>query len=247
TFPGHDVAAFDDGGKRLADRHIGELWVSGPSVAQGYYEDPVQTEKVFGNGWLKTGDLGYTVDGNVYIVGRKKDIIIINGRNYDPQRIEWLCDDVAEVRKGSAVAFSRPGTSSEELIVVLESRTENQAALKESVSQRINEHLALTPADIVICDVGSLPKTSSGKLQRAKTRQQYLAGTVGKEGNRTVGGSAERLVLARHVALSLLGRTQHRAKRIVSHTLEIRSMNDAVSKLSLVRGYVTRRVGTLLG
>ncbi len=247
TFPLHEVAAFDDHGKRLADRRIGELWVRGPSVATGYYEDPQQTQKTFGNGWLKTGDLGYLVNGNVYIVGRKKDLIIINGRNYDPQRIEWLCDELPEVRKGSSVAFSRPGASSEELIVVLESRTENRAALQELVSQKVNEQMQLQPAEVVICPLGSLPKTSSGKLQRSKTRQQYLDGTVGQEGNRSLGSNAEKLVLARHVALSLLGRTQHRAKKVVAHTKEIRSVTDALGKLRLASTYLTKRVTTILG
>ena len=73
------------------------------------------TQRTFGNGWLKTGDYGYLVDGRVYITGRKKDLIIINGRNYDPQRMEWLVDELPEVRKGSTVAFSRPGTGSSSL------------------------------------------------------------------------------------------------------------------------------------
>jgi hypothetical protein len=95
--------------------------------------------------------------------------------------------------------------------------------------------------------VGSLPKTSSGKQQRAKTRQQYLDGTVGQEGNRTLGSNGEKLVVARHVALSLLGRAQHRAKTVVSHTLEIRSMGDALQKLKLAQSYAQRRVTRLLG
>ena len=198
-------------------------------------------------GWLKTGDLGYLVNGNIYITGRKKDLIIINGRNYDPQRIEWLCDDLPEVRKGSSVAFSRPGAASEELIIVLESRTEDHAALKELVTQKVAEQLQLQATEVVICPLGSLPKTSSGKLQRSKTRQQFLEGTVGREGNRSLGSNAEKLVLARHVALSLLGRTQHRAKAVVAHAKEIRSMTDAVSKLKLSASYVTKRVSTLLG
>ena len=247
AFAQHEVAAFDGDGNRLGDRRIGELWVRGPSVASAYYLDVAQTEKTFGGGWLKTGDLGYLVNGNIYIVGRKKDLIIINGRNYDPQRIEWLCDDVPEVRKGSSVAFSRPGAASEELIIVVESRTENPAALKEVISQKVNEQLALLAAEVVICPLGSLPKTSSGKLQRSKTRQQFLDGTVGKEGNRSLGSNAEKLVLARHVALSLLGRTQHRAKAVVAHAKEIHSVTDALSKFKLAGNYLSKRVTTILG
>ncbi|GMU59213.1 MAG: hypothetical protein AMXMBFR34_09760 [Myxococcaceae bacterium] len=247
AFPGHELGVFDDAGQRLSDRRVGEFWVRGPSIARGYYEDPAATARTFGDGWLKTGDYGYLVNGNVYITGRKKDLIIINGRNYDPQRMEWLVDELPEVRKGSTVAFSRPGAGSEELIIVLESRTQNPDALKDLVRQKLTEQLQLTCADVVVCPMGSLPKTSSGKLQRAKTRQQYLDGTVGKEGNRTLGTNGEKLVLARHVALSLLGRAQHRARRLVEHTLEIRSMSDALEKLKLAGTYTQRRVSRLLG
>jgi fatty-acyl-CoA synthase len=247
AFPNHEVGAFDDSGTRLADRHIGELCVRGPSVAKGYYEDVEATQRTFGGGWLKTGDYGYLVNGNVYITGRKKDLIIINGRNYDPQRMEWMVDDLPQVRKGSTVAFSRPGAGSEELIIVLEARTEEPEALKELVRNRIAEQTQLIAADVVICPVGSLPKTSSGKLQRAKTRQQYLEGTVGKEGNRSLGSNGEKLVVARHVAKSLIGRAQHRAKRVVEHTLEIRSVSSALEKLRLAGSYAQKRVSSLLG
>ncbi len=248
TFPHHEVGIFDDEGKRLPERRIGEIQVRGPSIAKGYFRDPDATEKTFGGGWLKTGDLGYLANGNVYIVGRKKDIIIINGRNYDPQRMEWLVDDVAGVRKGSAVAFSRPGAASEELIIVLEARTASATeaeALKESVKQRIVEQMQLTPAEVVICPLGSLPKTSSGKLQRSKTRQQYLDGTVGREGNRALGGNGEKVVLARHVAMSFIGRGRHRARRVVEHTMEIRSVSDALGKLKLAGDYFQNRLTRL--
>ena len=103
------------------------------------------------------------------------------------------------------------------------------------------------PVDVVLAPVGSLPKTSSGKLQRAKTRQQYLDGTVGTEGNRSLGSNGEKLVVARHVAHSLLGRAQHRARRVVEHTLEIRSVADALGKFKLASTYAQKRVTRLLG
>ncbi|MFT3713550.1 MAG: fatty acyl-AMP ligase [Archangium sp.] len=247
TFPKHEIGVFDDSGKRLGDRQIGEMWFRGPSVAKGYYEDPEATERAFGNGWLKTGDYGYLANGSVFITGRKKDIIIINGRNYDPQRMEWIVDDLPEVRKGSAVAFSRPGANSEELVIVVESRTPKPEELKELIKQKINENLQLIPVDVVLAPVGTLPKTSSGKLQRAKTRQQYLDGSIGKEGVRTVGGNAEKVVVAKHVAKSLVGRVQHRARRVMEHTLEIRSVADAMEKVRLASDYAQKRVTRLLG
>jgi fatty-acyl-CoA synthase len=237
AFKSHDVGAFDDQGRRLKDRQVGELWVQGPSVARGYFKDAEATQRTFGGGWLRTGDLGYLANGNVYITGRKKDLIIVNGRNYDPQRIEWLADEVPEVRRGSTVAFSVPGASSEEVVVVVESRTQSGAALIDAVKQRINEQLQLSVADVVIAPPGSLPKTSSGKIQRQKTRTQYLEKTVGQDGPRTLGANGDKLTLAKHVALSLLGRARHRVRRVAAHTVEIRSVSDAVNKLQLAYRY----------
>lgn len=243
SFTGHEVAAFDDTGKKLGDRRVGELWVKGPSIARGYFRDQLATQKAFGGGWLRTGDLGYLVNGNIYLTGRMKDLIIINGRNWEPQRIEWIADDVPEVRKGSTVAFSVPGANSEELIVAVESRTQDPLKLQETVKQRINELLQLSVNEVVIAAPGSLPKTSSGKLQRAKTRLQYMDKTLGKDGNRSLGGSGEKAVLAKHVALSLVGRSQHRAKKVIRHALEIRNTADVVAKLSLAGRYARSLVG----
>ncbi|MFT3840499.1 MAG: fatty acyl-AMP ligase [Myxococcaceae bacterium] len=245
SFTHHEVAAFDDAGTKLKDRQVGELWVKGPSVAAGYWRNAEATEKTFGGGWLRTGDLGYLANGNVYITGRKKDLIIINGRNYDPQRIEWVADEVPEVRRGSTVAFSVPGSSSEEMVVVVESRTQKPEELKQLVKDKVNEALGLLPADVVIAAPGSLPKTSSGKLQRAKTRQQYLDKSVGQDGNRSLGGGGETAVVAKHVALSLLGRSRHRARVAAKHALEVRTPADALVKLKLVSDYFRGRVTRL--
>jgi fatty-acyl-CoA synthase len=174
AFPAHEVGAFDTDGSRLSDRHVGELWVRGPSVARGYYKDPEASKETFGGGWLRTGDLGYLVDGRIHVTGRSKDLIIVNGRNYDPQCIEWLVDDAPTVRAGSTAAFSVPGPAGEELVVVVESRTPRPEALQETIKQRVNEQLQLVASEVVIALPGSLPKTSSGKVQRAKARQQYL-------------------------------------------------------------------------
>jgi fatty-acyl-CoA synthase len=158
----------------LSDRHVGELWVRGPSVARGYYKDPEASQETFGGGWLRTGDLGYLVDGRIHVTGRSKDLIIVNGRNYDPQCIEWLADDAPAVRAGSTAAFSVPGAAGEELVVIVESRTGRPEALQATIKQRVNEQLQLVASEVVIAPPGSLPKTSSGKVQRAKARQQYL-------------------------------------------------------------------------
>jgi fatty-acyl-CoA synthase len=219
-FPGHELAVFSEGGGRLPERSVGEVAVRGPSVAAGYWRDPSATAQTFRDGWLFTGDLGYLAEGQLYLTGRKKDLIIIKGRNYDPQRIEWLADEVPGVRKGSAVAFSRPGAESEELVVVAEARAANQEPLKQAISQRINEQLQLCTTDVVLVPPGALPKTSSGKLQRQKTRSQYLSGSLAKDGVRTPGATAQRLSLAKHLTLSWVGRGRHVARSLLRRTVE---------------------------
>ncbi|HUJ26512.1 MAG TPA: AMP-binding protein, partial [Myxococcales bacterium] len=117
TFPGHELSIQDEDGRILPDRSVGEICFRGPSVSAGYWENADATAQAFRAGWLRTGDLGYLVGGDIHISGRIKDILIINGRNYYPQRIEWLVDEIAGVRKGSAVVFTRPGAASEEIVV----------------------------------------------------------------------------------------------------------------------------------
>jgi hypothetical protein len=157
-------------------------------------------------------------NGQVYIVGRKKDLIIINGRNYDPQRIEWLAEEIPGIRKGSVVAFSRPGRSSEELVVVAEGREADKDRIIPTLSSRITEQLQLTATDIRIIRSGTLPKTSSGKVQRQKTRQLYLEGTLGETGVRNLRGTAQKLLLAKHYTLSLVGRGRHVARGLARGT-----------------------------
>ena len=211
TFPGHELSIQDEDGRLLPDRNVGEICFRGPSVAAGYWENPEATRAAgmgTAGGWLRTGDLGYLVAGELYISGRIKDILIVNGRNYYPQRLEWLVDEIPSVRKGSAVVFTRPGAASEEIVVAAETRSDDPAALRAQIVSRINEEFQLAVTDVALVPPGALPKTSSGKLQRRKTRDQYLQGTLGKEGR---GGNA-RLAVARHFALSLMGRAQHGAR-----------------------------------
>jgi fatty-acyl-CoA synthase len=216
-FSKHELGIFDDDDRRLGERHIGEIRFRGPSVAGGYFRNAEVTKTVFGgardDGWLRTGDLGYIADGQLYISGRKKDILIIHGRNYYPQSIEWLVEDVAGVRKGNVVAFSVPGATSEEIVVVAETGetvADKRAAIADAVKRHVNEEMALAIGDVTLVAVGELPKTTSGKLQRAKTREQYLAGTLGTEGVRSLSTSAQRISLARHVAASMVSRLRHR-------------------------------------
>jgi fatty-acyl-CoA synthase len=210
TFEGHEVSVQDDDGRILPDRHVGELCFRGPSLTKGYWKNPEATQAAFRGGWLRTGDLGYMVGREVYISGRIKDILIVNGRNYYPQRIEWLVDEIPGVRRGSSVVFTRPGPSSEEIVVAVESRTDDPAALKGEIVARIGEQFQLAVSDVALVAPGTLPKTSSGKLQRRKTREQYLNGSIGRSRR----GGSTRLAVAKHLALSLVGRARHEVRKL---------------------------------
>jgi fatty-acyl-CoA synthase len=209
-FPGHEMSVQDEDGRILPDRHVGELCFRGPSVTAGYWENPEATRSSFRDGWLHTGDLGYMSGGDVFVSGRIKDILIVNGRNYHPQSIEWLVDETRGVRRGSSVVFTRPGSASEEIVVAVEARTDDPQALKGQIVARVSEEFQLAVADVAIVPPGTLPKTSSGKLQRRKTRDQYLAGTIGLGGR----GGSNRLTVAKHLALSWVGRARHEVRKL---------------------------------
>lgn len=210
VWPNHEIKILDDDGRKLPDRKIGEVVFSGPSVAAGYYENPEATAKSFRPDGLRTGDLGYVVNGELFVTGRKKDLIILNGRNYDPQSIEWVVADVPGIRMGNVIAFSRPGNDTEELVVVAETKDKTDlAALATDVRTRIRENFQMNVADVVLLGPGALPKTTSGKLQRQKARAQYIEGTLGVEGVRTMGDRGQTLTLARHVARSAVSRVRH--------------------------------------
>ena len=208
-FSGHAFRAVGGDGQVQPEGVEGELQFSGPSVTPGYWENPDATAAAFDDGWLKTGDLGFIWQGNIFITGRCKDLIILNGRNHHPQTIEWSVAEVEGVRKGNVVAFSRPGKDSEELVLACEVKDNPSPDLVEMIKKSVSDQLSLRVVDVILLKVGQLPKTSSGKLQRRKTREQYLAGTLGGEGVRTLGSSGETLNVAKHVGRSLIGRVSH--------------------------------------
>jgi len=211
VIPGHEVSIQDEDGRLLPERSVGEICFRGPSLTKGYWNSPEATREAGFGGWLKTGDLGYLAGGEVHVSGRIKDILIINGRNYYPQRIEWLVDELPGIRKGSAVVFTRPGASSEEIVVAAETRERDEATLKATILTRVNEEFSLSVSDVALVSPGALPKTSSGKLQRRKTREQYLTGKLGKAGR----GGSTRLAVAKHLALSWMGRAKHGARGLL--------------------------------
>jgi len=176
-FPDHEVAIVDEAGNRLVDRQVGEIITRGPSICQGYYKEPELTALAFKDGWLHTGDLGYTVDGEIYVCGRLKDLIIIRGRNFYPNDLEWIVSELPGVRRGNVVAFSVDGESGEELVICAEAFQSEAKGLIDSITQAILANFSLNVYKVVIVPQGTLPRTSSGKAQRRKTRQMFLAGT----------------------------------------------------------------------
>ncbi len=186
-FAGHGLRIVDAAGLPLADRKVGQIQLQGPSVMQGYWNDPERTAEVMRAGWLSTGDLGYTVAGELFVCGRIKDLIIIHGRNYYPQDIEWQASQVEGVRRGNVIAFGvQPqGEDREYVVVACEVRAmpegaNEQEALRGRIQAEILAALSLKVDVVLLLPPGALPKTSSGKLQRHKAAEMFTNGELGK-------------------------------------------------------------------
>jgi fatty-acyl-CoA synthase len=208
-FPGHEVSVRDPDGNVLPERTIGELCMKGPSVCSGYYDNPEMTAASFKDGWLYSGDKGYLADGAVFVCGRIKDMIIIHGRNYYPTDIEWVVNDIEGVRRGSAVAFAflTASASSEQLVIVAEWAGKERPAdealevSRKRIAEVVQGALGLSTWQVVLIPPGTVPKTSSGKLQRRKTKQQFEEGTLGLEAPTTASLDAK-LAVAKQMARS---------------------------------------------
>jgi 1-acyl-sn-glycerol-3-phosphate acyltransferases len=189
--PRHEVRIVDDSGRNVPDRTEGFLWFRGPSATTGYFNNPVATQTLFPEGqapqgefaWVNSGDRAYRADGEIFVTGRVKDIIIKGGRNLYPHEVEELAGRADGIRKGCIVAFGLKdeGAGTEKLVVVAETREFDPArrsAIAASVTNEVSAGLGLPPDRIELIPLGSIPKTSSGKLRREETRQLYIAGTL---------------------------------------------------------------------
>jgi fatty-acyl-CoA synthase len=168
-------------GEVLADHHIGKVWCKGPSVMVGYFRDPEATEACLVDGWLDTGDMGYSVDGYLFIVGRAKDMIIINGKNHWPQDIEWAVEQLPGFNHGDIAAFSVETESGEEVPAVLVhcrvSDPEERIRLHDTIRDKVRSITGMNCV-VELVPPRTLPRTSSGKLSRAKAKKQYLSGEI---------------------------------------------------------------------
>ena len=174
--PGLSMRVVDpETGEVLPERHVGELEITGTSVTPGYYKRPEATAELFREGWLRTGDLAYLVDGELVICGRIKDVIIVGGRNIYPQDIERAVGMVDGVRAGNVIAFGMEGYKGKEsIVVVAETKATDGEELRRAIHHRVLEAVGVPPRDVMLVLPGTLPKTSSGKLQRSACKERYL-------------------------------------------------------------------------
>ena len=162
-------------GAVLREREVGELEIRGTSVMPGYYKRPDINADTFHDGWLRTGDLSYLVEGELVVCGRIKDVINVGGRNVFPEDIEKAVAEVDGVRAGNVIAFSIEGRKGRDaMVVVAETKADDTAPVRSAVAQRVQEAVGMPASDVVLVTAGTLPKTSSGKLQRSLCRTRYL-------------------------------------------------------------------------
>jgi fatty-acyl-CoA synthase len=180
AFPGHDIRIVDDEGRPVPERSVGSIIARGPSVMQSYFGDPATTAEALRDGWLYTGDLGYVADGELFVCGRTKDLIIRRGRKYHPPDLESTIAALPGIRPSGVVVFgiSRP-EKPDEVVAVLEARASlARGDIVDQVRQRIRETAGLELDRVIVAPPGTVPRTTSGKVRRAETRQRFEAGTL---------------------------------------------------------------------
>jgi acyl-CoA synthetase (AMP-forming)/AMP-acid ligase II len=175
---GHKVRIVDSGGSELPDNVVGEIQAAGPAIMAGYYADPEQTAAVLRDGWLNTGDLGYISEERLFITGRAKEMVIINGSKFYPQDIERLVGSTAGIYQGRSVALGYAEGSAEYVVVAAETELETESdksALAERIRALVSNRLGLFGARICLLSRGALPRTSSGKYQRLILKERLTS------------------------------------------------------------------------
>jgi len=181
--PGHSIRIVDEEDKILPEREVGQLQFQGPSSMQGYYNNPTATALAQSGAWWKSGDFAYMVDGELFITGRQKDLIIKAGRNIYPTVLEEIVSDLPGVRRGCVVAFSvaDKDKGTENIILVAETSekdSDKREALQASINEALIDAFDLAPDEIIFVAPRTIPKTSSGKLQRSASKLLYLEGKL---------------------------------------------------------------------
>ena len=183
--PGHQIRIVDTAGHELPERQEGRLEFRGPSTTSGYYRDAENTRKLFHQDWLDSGDLAYIANGEIYITGRIKDIIIRAGRNIYPHELEEAIGNISGVRTGRVAVFGSVDTrtATERLIVLSETRSKDTAErekLRTEINTLATDLAGAPPDEIVLAPPGTVLKTSSGKIRRAASRELFEKGEIGK-------------------------------------------------------------------
>ncbi|HRX71932.1 MAG: AMP-binding protein [Gammaproteobacteria bacterium] len=213
--PDHQIRIVDEQGRELPDQREGRLEFKGPSATVGYYRNPEATRRLFphGDDWLDSGDRGYLADGDIYLTGRVKDLIIRGGRNIYPYELEQAVGEIPSIRKGCVAVFasSDPATGSERLVVVAETRA-TQPEARERLRQHIQnvsvDLLGMPPDDVRLTPLRTVLKTSSGKIRRAAIRELYEQNALGR------GGRAIWLQLTRMTLVSAWARMQRLGRNV---------------------------------
>jgi acyl-CoA synthetase (AMP-forming)/AMP-acid ligase II len=182
------VSLRDEAGRVQPAGRIGRVWIQGPSLMDGYLDDPATTARALCDGWLDTGDLGFFhpagETGELFLTGRAKDVVILRGRNHAPDEIERAVDGLPGFRTGCAIAASwlPEGAEGELLVLFVEvSRTatdSERAALPERCREVVLTAAGLAVDRVEVLAPGTLPRTSSGKLRRQEALRLYLAGAL---------------------------------------------------------------------
>jgi 1-acyl-sn-glycerol-3-phosphate acyltransferase len=178
--PGHEIRIVDEAGREVEERREGRLEFRGPSATSGYFHNEIKTRELFRDGWLDSGDRAYMANGDVFITGRIKDIIIRAGQHVYPHELEEAVGDIAGLTKGAIAAFGvTDATSGTERIIILAETSQTDPmklkTLKASARTVATNVLGSPPDDVVLVGPGVVPKTSSGKLRRATAKENYLA------------------------------------------------------------------------
>jgi fatty-acyl-CoA synthase len=176
--PGQEVCILASDGTPLDERRVGEVALRGPTIMHGYLPGTEETPAIGPDGWLRTGDLGYLADDELFLVGRAKDLIIRLGRNYYPQDLEGAAGEVTGVRTGRIVAFATPGPERERVVVAAEVRlpVEDRSILREAIEAAVFRAVRFMPDEVVLLAPHTLPLTTSGKVMRPETRRLHEAG-----------------------------------------------------------------------
>lgn len=186
VLPHTDIRIVDDSRKTLGERHVGEIAIKSNSLFSGYFRQPEETKKSMQDGWFFTGDLGYMADGQLYITGRKKDLIIVHGRNYYAHDIEYIANHVEGIKKGrcAAIGVYDDRMGSEDVVVIAEAEKDDISSrdrIAKEIKRKVSEDLNLLIKEVYLVPLKWMVKTTSGKISRKENKKKYMKEKFGMD------------------------------------------------------------------